>query len=75
MTIVLDHTGRQMKPTTHSELGFRDPPGREGLKVDMVCIVVLKRLTDLGFDICSHLGAIPERVEACLSRIFLLLTV
>ena len=26
----------QKKPTTHSELGFRDPPGRGGLTVDMV---------------------------------------
>ena len=26
----------QKKPTAHSELGFRDPPERGGLTVDMV---------------------------------------
>ena len=38
-------------------------------------MVVLKRLAVLGFDICNRLGAFPERVEVCLSIIFLLLTI
>ncbi len=67
----------QKKPTTHSELGFRDCPGRGGLTVDTVDYLYgcFKETHCFGFWYLQPFGSYSRKGWGMLARIFLLLTI